>query len=156
MAVGFDINPIQPVAAQIKPPQGMSLADMVNMAGGIQQYQQAQKMNPLLLEQQRSMTGTAEEQRQQAILTTAEKQLGLNRQKFKIIADSQIAMINDPDIVAAEANPNAVDRNALAEKIRRQGMTLAANVGIPKEEAETLLIPYIDLALNDPGKARGR
>jgi hypothetical protein len=155
MAVGFDVNPIQPVAAQIKPPQGMSLADMVNMAGGIQQYQQAQKMNPLQLEQQRSITGTAEEQRQQAILGTAEKQLGLNQKKFKTIADSQIAMINDPEIVAAEAKPNAVNRDALVAKVRKAGLTLAANVGIPPEEAETLIQPYVDLAANDPGKLRG-
>jgi len=38
MAVGFDVNPIQPVATQIKPPEAMSLADMVNMARGIQAY----------------------------------------------------------------------------------------------------------------------
>ena len=154
MAVGFDINPIQPVAAQIKPPQGMSLADMVNMAGGIQQYQQAQKMNPLQLEQQRSLTGTAEEQRQQAILGTAEKQLGLNQKKFKTIADSQIAMINDPEIVAAEANPNAVNRDALVAKVRKAGLTLAANVGIPPQDAETLIQPYVELAATDPGKLR--
>ena len=36
-----------PVAAQSRPPQPMTLADMVNLAGGIQQYQQAQQMNPL-------------------------------------------------------------------------------------------------------------
>ena len=31
-------------------PQGSSLADMVNMASGIQNFQQAQQMNPLALE----------------------------------------------------------------------------------------------------------
>jgi len=38
MAIGFDVNPIQPVGAQIKPVEGMSLGDMVNMARGIQAY----------------------------------------------------------------------------------------------------------------------
>jgi len=36
-----------PVASQLKPPQPMSLADMVNLAGGVQAYQQAQQINPL-------------------------------------------------------------------------------------------------------------
>jgi len=37
----------EPVAAQARPPQGMSLGDMVNMANAVQQYQQAQQLNPL-------------------------------------------------------------------------------------------------------------
>ena len=39
-----------PVALGVKPPQGMSLAEMVNLAGGVQQYQQAQQLNPLALQ----------------------------------------------------------------------------------------------------------
>lgn len=48
-----------PVAAQIRPPQAMSLADMVNLARGTQEYQQAQQMNPLALQirQQEAQTG---------------------------------------------------------------------------------------------------
>lgn len=38
MAVGFDINPVQPVGAQVKPVEGMSLGDMVNIARGMQAY----------------------------------------------------------------------------------------------------------------------
>ena len=40
-----------PVALQSKPPQAMTLADMLNMATAAQNYQQAQQMNPLLLKQ---------------------------------------------------------------------------------------------------------
>jgi hypothetical protein len=36
-----------PVAALSKPPTPMSLAEMVNLAGGVQAYQQAQQLNPL-------------------------------------------------------------------------------------------------------------
>jgi hypothetical protein len=39
-----------PVASQLKPPQPMSLADMVNLAGGVQAYQQAQQINPLTVQ----------------------------------------------------------------------------------------------------------
>lgn len=40
----FSVNPI---AQNLKPPQPMSLADMLNLARGAQEYQQAQQLNPL-------------------------------------------------------------------------------------------------------------
>jgi len=43
-----------PVAAQARPPQQMSLADMVNMANAVQGYQQAQQLNPVQLETART------------------------------------------------------------------------------------------------------
>jgi len=39
-----------PVASQSKPTPPMSLAEMVNLAGGIQSYQQAQQLNPLAVQ----------------------------------------------------------------------------------------------------------
>jgi hypothetical protein len=48
-----------PVAAQSRPPQQMTLGDMLNMAGAVQQYQQRAATNPLALEQQRYQTQTA-------------------------------------------------------------------------------------------------
>ena len=44
----------EPVALGIKPPQGMSLGDMLNIARGAQAYQQEQQMNPLSLEKARA------------------------------------------------------------------------------------------------------
>jgi hypothetical protein len=43
----FSINP---VAQNIKPPTPMSLADMVNLARGAQEFQQAQQLNPLAVQ----------------------------------------------------------------------------------------------------------
>ena len=40
----------EPVALGIKPPQGMSLGDMLNIARGAQAYQQAEQANPLALQ----------------------------------------------------------------------------------------------------------
>ena len=45
-----------PVAAQGKLPPQMSLADMMNLAGGVQQYQQRAATNPLALQQQQQLT----------------------------------------------------------------------------------------------------
>jgi len=43
----FSVNP---VAQNIKPPAAMSLADMVNLARGAQEFQQAQQLNPLAVQ----------------------------------------------------------------------------------------------------------
>ena len=43
---------VTPIAQTIKPPTTMSLGEMLNLARGAQEYQQAQKMNPLALQQQ--------------------------------------------------------------------------------------------------------
>ena len=40
-----------PTPVQTTPVQGTSIAQMVNAANGIQQYQQAQQLNPLQLKQ---------------------------------------------------------------------------------------------------------
>ena len=42
-----------PVALDVKPPQGMSLGEMLNIANSAQQYQQAQQLNPLALQKAR-------------------------------------------------------------------------------------------------------
>jgi len=55
-----------PVASQLKPPQPMSLADMVNLAGGVQAYQQAQQMNPLAVQQQQQALQTQRQTFEQA------------------------------------------------------------------------------------------
>lgn len=54
-----DFN-IPALGAEIKPMPSMSLADMVNMARGVQAYQQAQQINPLELQQKQQATRTGE------------------------------------------------------------------------------------------------
>jgi hypothetical protein len=54
-----DFN-FQPVASQVKPVPQMSLGDMMNVARGVQQYQQAEQVNPLLLQQGQQATRTGE------------------------------------------------------------------------------------------------
>lgn len=50
----------EPVALGIKPPQVMTLGDMVNIARGAQAYQQAEQVNPLALQQQQQATRTGQ------------------------------------------------------------------------------------------------
>lgn len=54
-----DFN-IPALGAEIKPMPSISLADMVQMARGVQAYQQAQQINPLELQQKQQATRTGE------------------------------------------------------------------------------------------------
>ena len=136
-----------PVALGVKPPEGMSLGDMVNIARGAQAFRQAEQVNPLALEQ-------AQETTKQQKLKTETDTMGLQQKRFKNIADSQIAMINNPLVIAAEQNPSAVDPAKLAELVKRNGMTTARALGIAPEQADQLLAPYVELATTNPAALR--
>jgi hypothetical protein len=70
----------EPVALGIKPPQPMSLGDMLNIARGAQQYQQAEEMNPLLLkQQQQEIAGKAQEVETGGIKLTQTRQADQER-----------------------------------------------------------------------------
>ena len=53
----FDVPPI---GLNVKPPQQTSLADMLGIARGAQQYQQAEQINPLVLQQQQQAARTGQ------------------------------------------------------------------------------------------------
>jgi hypothetical protein len=55
----FSVNPI---AQNLKPPTPMSLGEMLNIARGAQEYQQAQKLNPLAVQQQQQQLQTQQQQ----------------------------------------------------------------------------------------------
>ena len=54
-----DFN-IKPIGTEVRPVQGASLADMMNVARGAQQYQQALQINPLELQQKQQATRTGQ------------------------------------------------------------------------------------------------
>lgn len=137
-----------PVATQIKPFTGMSLADIASMAGNLQGVAQAAKLNPLQLEQ-------ARQQVEQSKLATESAKMGISEKKLKKIADSQIAMINNPMIVRAEKDPQSVDPRMLADLVTRNGMETAKAMGIPDDQAMQLLQPYLERAMQDPAGLRG-
>lgn len=138
----FTINPVT-----VTPTETFKLGDMLNIARGAQAYRQAEQMNPLQVQQQRDITT-------QAGLKTEAEQMGLEQKRYKAIADSQISMINNPLIIAAEQNPNAVDPAKLADIVKRNGMTTAKALGIPPEKANELLAPYIEIATTNPAALR--
>ena len=211
-----DFN-IQPVAGQIRPVQGASLADMVNIARGAQQYQQAAQINPLALQQQQQATRTGEialtveEQKDKerlamqrvmsdpslystngkydpnkaaSIATQVAPLTGLAYLKdmagsfgaqetfrtaqtgaessamdfatkqVNAVAGRLTSLINNPLIITAEQNPQAIDPARLTSVVKKYGEEQAAALGIPKEKADQLLQPYLEQATANPAGIR--
>jgi hypothetical protein len=53
---------VTPVAQNLKPPTPMTLGEMLNFASGVQQYKQAQQLNPLAVQQQQQQLQTQKQQ----------------------------------------------------------------------------------------------
>lgn len=138
----------------VEGPQVVPISDMINTARGAQQlrigeqaYQQAEKLNPLAV-------STAQEQVKQSQIKSQADQFGFNQKKFKEIADSQISMINNPLIVAAEKDPTSINKDELKKLIIQNGMDVANAQGIPQEQAFQLLQPYVRMADENPAGVR--
>jgi hypothetical protein len=135
-------------------PQVVPISEMINTAragqalrASEQAYQQAQQMNPLAV-------STAQGQLKQNQIKSEVDQFGFQQKKFKQVADSQISMINNPLIVAAEQDPNSVNKDDLKKLIYQNGMDVANSHGIPKEQAISLLQPYMRMADENPSGVR--
>ena len=168
-----DFN-ITPIGNTVKPVPGMSLSDMMNMASSAQAYQQQRQLNPLQLqaaeqtvEQARRMNPLALQAQQQivdqaarvnpelfrsatAAAGTAETgessaKLDFANKKVTAIANRLTSTINDPLIIAAEQNPDAVNPEALYARIKNYGMTQAKEMGIPEDQAIALIQPYLQV-----------
>jgi hypothetical protein len=128
---------ISDVASRVKGPEGISLADMMNMAIGAQKYQQAERINPLLTRQQQAVTTEAEETLQPKITRTkAETQRSVYeadkagvdlRQHYANIGRGLFGgFLTDPDFV----NGNSDKMISKIEGAKNYAETV---LGVPKE-----------------------
>jgi hypothetical protein len=208
---------VTPVATQIKPVQGPSLADMMNIARGAQQYQQAAQINPLEFQQKQQATRTGqialsvEEQKDKerlnmqrvmadpSLYTTDGKydtakatkiatevapltglsylkdmagsfgaqetfktaatgaesaQMDFANKQVNAVAGRLTSLINNPLIITAEQNPQAIDPVKLTAIVKKYGEEQAATMGIPKDKADQLLQPYLEQATQNPAGIR--
>jgi hypothetical protein len=174
-----DFN-ITPVAGQIKPVQGASLADMISLARGAQAYQQSQQINPIELQtaqQQLSRLqqltpeevtrakaeanvakGTeapritsSEQAAQTATVGTESAKLDFATKQVNAVAGRLTSLINNPLIITAEQSPQAVDSAKLMDVVRKYGEEQASSLGIPKDKADQLLQPYLEQTKNPAG-----
>lgn len=166
-----DFN-ITPIGNTGRPVPGMSLSDMMNVAGSAQAYKQAQQINPLQLQAQQQAVEQARQinplalQAQQQIVDQAARvnpellrsataaagtaetgqasaNLDFANKKVTAVANRLTGIINNPLIIAAEQNPNAVNPEALYAVVKNYGMTQAKEMGIPEDQAIALLQPYL-------------
>ena len=166
-----DFN-ITPIGNTGRPVPGMSLSDMMNVAGSAQAYKQAQQINPLQVQAQQQAVEQARQinplalQAQQQIVDQAARvnpellrsataaagtaetgqasaNLDFANKKVTAVANRLTGIINNPLIIAAEQNPDAVNPQALYGLIKNYGMTQAKEMGIPEDQANSLIQPYL-------------
>jgi hypothetical protein len=132
--------------------QGTNLADMINMARGLQQYQQSEQANPLALQKARMEIEQAqkinplEEQKKQeevaqAKTTTKKGTLGFSQDQTKIINENIGSVLNDERLTDADPKRRAVP---LVEARQR-----VIESGVDPIMAEVMFAPIIDKAMRD-------
>jgi hypothetical protein len=136
-----------PVATQIKPFPQTSLSDMLGIARTAQELKQAQIMNPLQAQQAKELVKQSE-------ISTKKAETAFSEDKMKKVSSSQISMINNPLVLAAERNPQSVDPVKLRDLVINNGMRTAKDLGIPEDQAMQLLQPYVEQAMNSPAGLR--
>lgn len=128
--------------------QGSSLGDLVNMARGIQSYQQAAQLNPLQLQkaqmeiEQAQKLNPLAERKATAEAGTAE--LGLNEKQAKLSHEMFGGLRNDPDILNAAKNPEAAVRKIMKFE------TLIENAGVPKSRIGPVSSYLMNEAIKNP------
>jgi hypothetical protein len=135
----------RPVSADIKPVQpmglgAMSLGDIVNMGATMQAYEKQKELMPYQISEAKAKSES------QQLQTAAQKQ--------EAIGASFISRINNPLIVAAEANPDSVDRQALVKNIEQWGKQQGKDLGLDPETTAQLTAPYLQIAMENPGQLR--
>jgi len=141
-----------PVATQIQPPKGMSLANMVNLAGGIQAYQQSQLLNPLQLQkaqlelQQAQQTSSLAVREAAARTSTAETGSKKASSELNAYYQDQTrktygGLLTDPDFNPKNPNPEAIK-----EKLNEAKDYLVNVIGVPEHESKMhdKLLEHID------------
>jgi hypothetical protein len=111
--------------------QGTNLGDMINMARGVQQYQQAEQVNPELV--------------QQAQTATKKGQFDLQANQNNLINHTLSVLSLDPDVQAGK------DGKAIAHKIAIQRENLIRS-GVPREQIDLAAAHLMTTATQAPQK----
>ena len=146
-----------PVALGIKPPQGMSLGDMLNIARGAQEYQQAQQLNPLALEKARAeaqvATGTvtprisqATSQAETARIEALKANYGLDESEHSAFAKILGGFAYDKRLSPEEIKKNPQGVLDVIHDMKAEGRAS----GIREKRLDTITSPAMAKALQDP------
>ena len=133
--------------------QGTNIADMVNLARGVQSYQQAEQLNPLAVQRAQMEIAQAQkmnplsvskatEEVKQAETGTKKGQFELNSIQTQRLYDLAGGVLNDPRI---KSGNKAEVIGALSEAKKR-----AHTYGIPEETVEGVFAPIMNQAVTNP------
>ena len=111
------------IAAGVQVPNQMSLADMVNLARGVQAYQQAQQVNPLQVE-------AAQQELMQKKLATQKQQSELGTYYRNKTRETYGGLLADPDFNLNKPNPEGI-----INKLNEAQDYLVDVVGVPRHES---------------------
>lgn len=133
--------------------QGTNIADMVNLARGVQAYQQAEQANPLAIQRAQMEIAQAQkmnplavqkatEEVKQAETGTKKGQFELNAIQTQRLYDLAGGVLNDPRL---KSGNKAEVIGALTEAKKR-----AHTYGIPEETVEGVFAPIMNQAVTSP------
>ena len=147
----------EPVALGVKPPQVMTLGDMVNIARGAQAYQQAEQANPLALQkaqmeidQAQKMNPLAvsrsETELEKARIDALKAGYGLDDTEHSSFAKILGGFAYDPRLKPEniKKNPNAV--MDVIHEMKAEGVAS----GIRNKRLDTVIAPAMAKAMQDP------
>lgn len=132
--------------------QGTNLADMINMARGLQAYQQAEQANPLAIQRAQMEIEQAQklnplavqkatEEVKQAETGTKKSTLGLSQDQTKIINENIGSVINDERLTDKDPQRRAVPLLEARQRV--------ISSGVDPVMAEVMFAPIIDKAMRD-------
>lgn len=147
----------EPVALGIKPPQGMSLGDMLNIARGAQAYQQEQQLNPLALQKAQAeanvATGTEKSRIAQSIseaetsrINALKANYGLDESEHSSFAKILGGFAYDPRLSPEEIKRNPEGVLEVIHDMKAEGKAS----GIRDKRLDTIIAPAMAKALQNP------
>jgi hypothetical protein len=147
----------EPVALGIKPPQGISLGDMLNIARGAQAYQQEQQMNPLALQKAQAeanvATGTEKPRISQATseaetsrINALKASYGLDDAEHTAFSKILGGFAYDPRLKPENIKKNPKGVLDVIHDMKAEGMAS----GIRGNRLDTVTAPAMAKAMQDP------
>ena len=160
------VNPITSVALGVKPPNPISLTDMMNMATTAQAYNQAKQLNPIqiqnaqeVLRQNEAAANVAQQTQtpkieremsdaETARVTALKANYGLTKEQTNDFSQIATGFKNDPRL-----KPDYLKENPTAGiDVINEAMDLAEAKGIDKKKLAVITHQAMGIAINNPNQ----
>ena len=160
---GMTLGEMMNMATQAQALQQAQQLNPLQLQYWQQNVEQSRQMNPLQLRQQTAVTTGAESKLPFEIRSSEagakQAEAGAGSAEFKLanertsgIVSRLTSLINNPLVIAAERDPAVAEANKeqLARIVSEYGNQQAKELGIPADQAQTLIAPYLTTATQSP------